>query len=134
MLQVHGQVQVYTWLCVRLLKLRPTPLTISFPNHSVTSPQYTDPNTAGLLRLFTKPERIAGGVYTIRSDVWSSGLTLLTFAQGRFPYPDDLDGIIELVSFLQRTDPPKLMDEDPRDDGTGGVRWSPAMKDFIALW
>jgi hypothetical protein len=85
-------------------------------------------------QLLTKPERIAGGLYTIRSDVWSSGLTLLTFAQGRFPYPDDLDGIIELVSFLQRTEPPKLMDEEPRDNGAGGVRWSPAMKDFIALW
>ena len=134
MLQVHGQVQACTWLCVRLLKLRPISLTISFPNQLITSLQYTDSITAGLLRLLTKPERIAGGTYTIRSDVWSSGLTLLTFAQGRFPYPDDLDGIIELVSFLQRTDPPKLMDEDPRDDGTGGVRWSPAMKDFIALW
>lgn len=98
------------------------------------STQYTDSITAGLLRPLTKPERIVGGTYTIRSDVWSSGLTLLTFAQGRFPYPDDLDGIIELVSFLQRTEPPKLIDEDPRGDGTGGVRWSPAMKDFIALW
>jgi len=112
------------------LTLRFIELTISFPYATA----YTDSIPVGPPQLLTQPERIAGGLYTIRSDVWSSGLTLLTFAQGRFPYPDDLDGIIELVSFLQRTEPPKLVDEEPREDGTGGVRWSGAMKDFIAVW
>lgn len=36
------------------------------------------------------PERIKGDPYTIRSDVWSTGLSLLEFAQNRFPYPPDL--------------------------------------------
>lgn len=41
-------------------------------------------------------------MYTIRSDVWSSGLTLLELAMNRFPYPDDLDNPIELLSFIVR--------------------------------
>jgi serine/threonine protein kinase len=41
-------------------------------------------------------------MYTIRSDVWSSGLTLLELAMNRFPYPDDLDNPIELLSYIVR--------------------------------
>lgn len=41
-------------------------------------------------------------MYTIRSDVWSSGLTLLELAMNRFPYPDDLVNPIELLSFIVR--------------------------------
>jgi hypothetical protein len=131
-----------TWTGTSLyMAVRPSPLagravelTISFLLLIIPVMGYAYRIAVGLPPPITKPERIAGGLYTIRSDVWSSGLTLLTFAQGRFPYPDDLDGIIELVSFLQRTEPPKLMDEEPCEDGSGGVRWSQAMKDFIAMW
>lgn len=43
-----------------------------------------------------QPERILGQPYTIRSDVWSTGLTLLELAQKRFPYPHNL-GPIDLI-------------------------------------
>lgn len=82
----------------------------------------------------TQPERIQGGQYTIRSDVWSSGLTLLTLAQNRFPYPDDLIGIIELINYITKEEIPQLKDEEPDENGHGEVRWSDEMKDFINVW
>jgi len=44
------------------------------------------------------PERIQGAAYTVRSDVWSLGITLIELALGRFPFadeadPDDPDGV-----------------------------------------
>ncbi|KIJ49606.1 hypothetical protein M422DRAFT_66080 [Sphaerobolus stellatus SS14] len=75
---------------------------------------------------YMAPERIQGQTYTIRSDVWSSGLTLLELAMDRFPYPDDLDNPIELMSFIVRGEIPQLQDED-------GLVWSQEMKDFIRL-
>ncbi|KAF8520469.1 kinase-like protein [Hysterangium stoloniferum] len=75
---------------------------------------------------YMAPERIQGQTYTIRSDVWSSGLTLLELAMGRFPYPDDLDNPIELMSFIVRGEIPQLQDE-------GSVIWSDEVKDFIRI-
>lgn len=75
---------------------------------------------------YMAPERIQGQNYTIRSDVWSSGLTLLEMAMGRFPYPDDLDNPIELLSFIVRGEIPQLQDEEL-------YTWSEDMKDFIRL-
>jgi mitogen-activated protein kinase kinase len=46
-----------------------------------------------------KPERITGHPYSIRADVWSTGLTFLELAQNRFPYPPDL-GPIELLTYI----------------------------------
>jgi len=66
--------------------------------------------------------------------VWSTGLTLLTLAQNRFPYPDDLVGIIELINYITKEDIPQLIDEDADQDGYAEVRWSDDMKEFISLW
>jgi mitogen-activated protein kinase kinase len=38
---------------------------------------------------YMAPERIVGSQYTIKSDVWSVGLTLMELATGRFPYASD---------------------------------------------
>lgn len=46
-----------------------------------------------------QPERICGHEYTIRSDVWSTGITLLELVQNRFPFPNDL-GAIELMMYI----------------------------------
>lgn len=46
-----------------------------------------------------QPERITGHKYSIRADVWSTGLTFLELAQNRFPYPPDL-GPIELLTYI----------------------------------
>ncbi|KAI5290540.1 MAP kinase kinase (MEK), partial [Ascosphaera atra] len=35
---------------------------------------------------YMAPERIQGGRYTVRSDVWSVGLTIMELAVGRFPF------------------------------------------------
>jgi len=39
-----------------------------------------------VLKLCIKPERIAGNKYTIRSDVWSVGISLLELVKNRFPF------------------------------------------------
>ena len=35
---------------------------------------------------YMAPERIQGGAYTVKSDVWSVGLTVMELAIGRFPF------------------------------------------------
>ncbi|KAG8957045.1 Protein kinase C signaling pathway involved MAPKK protein [Tulasnella sp. 419] len=49
--------------------------------------------------MYMSPERIMGETYTIRSDVWSTGLTLLELATNKFPYPPDM-GPIELLNYI----------------------------------
>lgn len=36
----------------------------------------------------SKPERIQGAQYTVKSDVWSLGISLIELALGRFPFSD----------------------------------------------
>lgn len=45
----------------------------------------------------TQPERISGKEYSIRADVWSTGITLLELVQNRYPFPEDLTSIELLV-------------------------------------
>ncbi|GLB37628.1 putative protein tyrosine kinase [Lyophyllum shimeji] len=72
---------------------------------------------------YMAPERICGHEYTIRSDVWSTGISLLELVQNRFPFPNDLPPI-ELMMYITTAEPPQLEDEP-------GVNWSDDMKDFI---
>jgi len=74
---------------------------------------------------YMAPERIKGDQYTIRSDVWSTGLSLLEFAQNKFPYPPDL-GPIDLLQVIVSGPVPQL-----DDDTEGNVMWSDLMKDFV---
>jgi len=73
--------------------------------------------------IYMAPERISGADYTIRSDVWSTGITLLELVQNRNPFPSDLPPI-ELMMYITSGDPPRLEDEN-------GRYWSDEMKDFI---
>ncbi|KAK2464270.1 hypothetical protein APHAL10511_003727 [Amanita phalloides] len=73
--------------------------------------------------MYMAPERISGRDYTIRSDVWSMGISLLELAQNRFPFPGDLPPI-DLIVHITRGKPPRLEDE-------AGVKWSEEMKNFI---
>ncbi|KAJ7887430.1 kinase-like domain-containing protein [Mycena leptocephala] len=84
----------------------------------------TDPY-AGSILCYMAPERICGQRYTIRSDVWSTGICLLELVQNRSPFPDALLPI-ELMMFIAgpEGDPPRLEDEP-------GLQWSDDMKDFI---
>ena len=81
----------------------------------------------------SQPERIRGDPYSIRSDVWSTGLTLLELARNKFPFPADL-GPIELLSVIVNGDIPELEDEPPGPDGQPGATWSEGMKMFIKRW
>ncbi|OCH95156.1 kinase-like protein [Obba rivulosa] len=74
-------------------------------------------------QLYMAPERLSGLEYTIRSDVWSTGISLLEFVQNRFPFPSDL-AAIELMMYITQNEPPELEDEED-------IVWSPEMKDFI---
>ncbi|KAJ7312983.1 kinase [Mycena albidolilacea] len=72
---------------------------------------------------YMAPERIVGQRYTIRSDVWSTGISMLELVQNRFPFPNDLPPI-ELMMHITAGEPPQLEDEP-------GLTWSDDLKDFI---
>lgn len=81
---------------------------------------------------YMAPERIKGQSYTVTSDVWSLGLTLLEVAQGRFPYhTTDEDKKttplmpIELLSMILEFTP--LLDDEPEE----GIQWSPLFRSFL---
>jgi len=68
------------------------------------------------------PERIQGEAYTVKSDVWSVGLTLFELAVGKFPFAPDADatgedaegpqGILDLLQQIVLEPAPQL----PRSD------------------
>lgn len=80
------------------------------------------------------PERIQGLNYTITSDVWSLGVTLLEVAQHRFPFPADgtdnqpRAGMIDLLTYIVSQPVPTLKDE---PDSTPAIKWSDGFKYFI---
>lgn len=90
---------------------------------------------------YMAPERITGKSYTITSDVWSLGVTILEVAQHRFPFPaepetTDEDGgaamhpraaLIDLLTYIVRQEIPVLKDEPARN-----LYWSANFKSFIA--
>ncbi|KAF2275836.1 MAP kinase [Westerdykella ornata] len=91
-----------------------------------------DANTFIGTSYYMAPERITGQSYTITSDVWSLGVTLLEVAQNRFPFPADgtemnpRAGLIDLLTYIVRQPIPKLKDE-PENK----IRWSDNFKYFI---
>ncbi|KAH6694094.1 kinase-like domain-containing protein [Plectosphaerella plurivora] len=81
---------------------------------------------------YMAPERITGQSYTITSDVWSTGVTLLEVAQHRFPFPADgtemqpRAGLIDLLTYIVRQPIPKL-----KDEPDANILWSDNFKYFI---
>ncbi|TLD38299.1 mitogen-activated protein kinase [Venturia nashicola] len=67
---------------------------------------------------YMAPERIQGAQYTIKSDVWSFGLTLMELAIGKFPFASDTDepggpqGILDLLQQIVLEPAPKLPKSD----------------------
>ncbi|KAI0044330.1 Pkinase-domain-containing protein [Auriscalpium vulgare] len=76
---------------------------------------------------YMAPERILAQEYSIRADVWSTGLSILELVQSRFPYPDGL-APFDLLLHISASPPPQL-----EDDPTLSLPWSAAIKDFIKL-
>ena len=89
---------------------------------------------------YMAPERITGQSYTISSDVWSLGVTLLEVAQHRFPFPADgtemhpKAGLIELLTYIVRQPIPSLKDEPASENNEKGITWSANFKYFIECW
>lgn len=78
---------------------------------------------------YMAPERIKGLPYTITSDVWSLGLTVLELASNRFPFPPEGEpplGPIDLLSYVITMNVPEL-----KDDPAAGVKWTKVFKDFL---
>ncbi|KAI9827964.1 MAG: Protein kinase C signaling pathway involved MAPKK protein [Phylliscum demangeonii] len=96
-----------------------------------------DANTFIGTSYYMAPERITGQSYTITSDVWSLGVTLLEVAQHRFPFPADATGesqqpragMLDLLTYIVRQPIPELKDEP--ELGGKGIRWSENFKYFI---
>ena len=99
-----------------------------------------DANTFIGTSYYMAPERITGQSYTITSDVWSLGVTLLEVAQHRFPFPADgtemqpKAGLIDLLTYIVRQPIPKLKDEPGDEQGGGVIKWSANFKYFIECW
>ena len=49
--------------------------------------------------LFAQPERIQGAQYTVKSDVWSLGISLIELALGRFPFAESSSDDSDLSDF-----------------------------------
>lgn len=94
-----------------------------------------DANTFIGTSYYMAPERITGQSYTITSDVWSLGVTLLEVAQHRFPFPADgtemqpKAGLIDLLTYIVRQPIPTLKDEPEHR-----ITWSASFKYFIECW
>lgn len=82
---------------------------------------------------YMAPERIQGQPYTVTSDVWSLGLTVMEVAQHRFPFlPEDEATAqplmpIELLTFIVNMPAPEL-----RDEPDEGIYWSDAFRHFLS--
>lgn len=79
---------------------------------------------------YMAPERIQGSPYTVKSDVWSVGLTLHELAIGKFPFGSDSadepggpQGILDLLTQIVLEPAPKL----PKSDA-----FPPILEDIIA--
>ncbi|ORX81455.1 Pkinase-domain-containing protein [Basidiobolus meristosporus CBS 931.73] len=59
---------------------------------------------------YMSPERISGATYTVKSDVWSLGISLLELALGRFPFPQEGKplSVFELLEFIVHEEMPSL--------------------------
>ncbi|OLL23555.1 MAP kinase kinase skh1/pek1 [Neolecta irregularis DAH-3] len=80
--------------------------------------------------LYMAPERIRGENYSVTSDVWSLGLTLMEVAEHRFPIPIDGQlGPIELLSQIV-----SCPIADVRDEPELGVKWSEGFRHFLKCW
>ncbi|KAM5475458.1 MAP kinase kinase Wis1 [Microsporum audouinii] len=81
---------------------------------------------------YMAPERIAGGghpgsagggTYSVQSDIWSLGLTIVECAMGRYPYPPETyNNIFSQLNAIVQGDPPTLPAEG----------FSPEAKDFVS--
>ncbi|CAG0916589.1 unnamed protein product [Notodromas monacha] len=63
-------------------------------------------------RSYMSPERLQGTHYSVQSDIWSLGLSLVEMALGMYPIPPPDSGSLKAIFGTKYTDPP------PRSGGT----------------
>jgi mitogen-activated protein kinase kinase len=80
--------------------------------------------------LLFQPERITGeyannlGTYTVSSDVWSLGLSIIELAIGKYPYPPEVfSSPLAQLQAIVHGEPPTLPEH-----------YSAEAKDFVAQW
>ncbi|KAJ5676723.1 MAP kinase kinase PBS2 [Penicillium maclennaniae] len=86
---------------------------------------------------YMAPERIAGGgmqqsgapsagTYSVQSDIWSLGLSIIECAMGRYPYPPEtFTNIFSQLHAIVHGDPPTLPETGFSEDAHAFVRASP---------
>ncbi|KAI5959678.1 MKK1 [Candida theae] len=74
---------------------------------------------------YMAPERIMGKSYSISSDIWSLGMSMLEVANGKFPIDVSL-GPIEVVEMVSRSE------LSLKDSVTDSIFWTPEFKRFVA--
>lgn len=94
---------------------------------AVCSPVFFPPQS--IPNKSTQPERIKGesqghlGTYTVSSDVWSLGLSMIEIAIGRYPFPpESYANVFAQLTAIVHGDPPNL----PED------RFRPEARDWVA--
>ncbi|THY67687.1 MAP kinase [Aureobasidium pullulans] len=99
-------------------------------------------NAEGEAKLFTgsfcymSPERVQGLTYTIRSDVWSLGISLLETAHNQHPFSTEKSGsntrysAFDLITLITSHSPPRLFSGDVTV-GDQDIFWSTTAQDFI---
>lgn len=70
------------------------------------------------LPIVIKPERIQGesqnnlGTYTVASDVWSLGLSMIEVGMGRYPYPPETySNVFAQLTAIVHGEPPELPED-----------------------
>jgi mitogen-activated protein kinase kinase len=74
---------------------------------------------------YMAPERIQGHPYSVTSDVWSLGLTLLEVAKGKFPLDIDVEGCPPIEVLIL------IMSFTPNLSETEEIQWSNAFRSFL---
>lgn len=68
---------------------------------------------------YMSPERIRGGKYTVKSDIWSLGISIIELATQELPWSfsniDDSIGILDLLHCIVQEEPPRLPSSFPED-------------------
>ncbi|EPY54211.1 STE/STE7/MEK1 protein kinase Byr1 [Schizosaccharomyces cryophilus OY26] len=68
---------------------------------------------------YMSPERICGGDYSVKSDIWSLGITIIELATQELPWcfsgVNEPMGILDIMHCIVQEDPPRLPDSFPED-------------------
>uniref|UniRef100_A0AAR2JK86 Dual specificity mitogen-activated protein kinase kinase 1 n=1 Tax=Pygocentrus nattereri TaxID=42514 RepID=A0AAR2JK86_PYGNA len=87
-------------------------------------------------RSYMSPERLQGTHYSVQSDIWSMGLSLVEMAIGRFPIPPPDAKELEQIFGLPMEGDPSSSDSSPkpRPPGRPGSSYGPDSRPPMAIF